>query len=182
MYVWVSAPLAHSRVSNINFDIWFFCFEGGLYKYPIKIYIKDGKVLAHLEIKSKVLSWHLTDWNACVGLCTSSPQQVVKYQLWYLILVLEGGLYKYSMKNILRTTKSLPTWGVDQRYCAGLYLTEVPEWVSAPQTHSRVSTINFDIWNCVCGVGLYKYPMKNILRTATFLPTWGFNQRYWPGL
>ena len=113
---WVSAPLAHSRVSNINFDIWFFCFEGGLYKYPIKIYIKDGKVLAHLEIKSKVLSWHLTDWNACVGLCTSSPQQVVKYQLWYLILVLEGSLYKYSMKNILRTTKSLSIWGFNQMY------------------------------------------------------------------
>jgi hypothetical protein len=30
--------------------------------------------------------------------------------------------------------------------------------------------------------GLYKYPMKNILRTAKFLTTWDFNQRYCPGL
>ena len=64
-----------------------------------------------------------------------------------------GILYKYSMKNILRTTNSLPTWGVDQRYCAGLYLTEVPEWVSAPQSHSRVSNINFDFWIFFCGGG-----------------------------
>jgi hypothetical protein len=33
--VWVSAPQAHSRVSNINFDNWFFFMEGGLYKYPM---------------------------------------------------------------------------------------------------------------------------------------------------
>jgi hypothetical protein len=26
------------------------------------------------------------------------------------------------------------------------------------------------------------YPMKNISRTAKFLPTWGFNQRYCPDL
>jgi hypothetical protein len=32
------------------------------------------------------------------------------------------------------------------------------------------------------GAGLYKYSMKNILRTAKFLPTWGFNQRYFLGL
>jgi hypothetical protein len=29
---------------------------------------------------------------------------------------------------------------------------------------------------------LYEYPMKNILRTKKFLPTWGFNQRYFLGL
>jgi hypothetical protein len=32
------------------------------------------------------------------------------------------------------------------------------------------------------GGGLYIYPIKNILRTAKFLPAWGFNQRYFPGL
>jgi hypothetical protein len=31
-----------------------------------------------------------------------------------------GGLYKYSMKNILRTAKFLTTWGLDQMYCPGL--------------------------------------------------------------
>ena len=32
----------------------------------------------------------------------------------------EGGLYKYSMKNILKTVKFLTTWGLCQRYCPGL--------------------------------------------------------------
>jgi hypothetical protein len=43
-------------------------------------YIKDGKVLAQLGFKSKVLLGSLTDLNAWVGFCTSSPQQGVKYQ------------------------------------------------------------------------------------------------------
>jgi hypothetical protein len=34
-------------------------------------------------------------------------------------------------------------------------------WDNAPQAHSRVSNINVDI---------YKYPMKNISKTAKFLP------------
>jgi hypothetical protein len=33
---------------------------------------------------------------------------------------MEGGLYKYPMKNILRTAKFLPTWGVNERYFADL--------------------------------------------------------------
>jgi hypothetical protein len=37
----------------------------------------------------------------------------------------------------------------------------VPRWDNAPQAHSRVSNINVDI---------YKYPMKNISRTAKFFP------------
>jgi hypothetical protein len=44
----------------------------------------DGKVLSHLGFISKVLSRPLTDLCAWVGFCTSSPQQGVKYQLWYL--------------------------------------------------------------------------------------------------
>jgi hypothetical protein len=48
-------------------------------------YIKDGKVLDHLEIRSKILPEPLTDLSAWVGFCTSSPQQDVKYQLSYLI-------------------------------------------------------------------------------------------------
>jgi hypothetical protein len=58
----------------------------------------------------------------------------------------------------------------------------VPGWVSAPQAHSRVSNINIDIGKKIMERVLYKYPIKNVLRTAKFLPTWGFNQRYFPGL
>jgi hypothetical protein len=49
------------------------------------------------------------------------------------------------MKNILRTAKFLTTWGYSQRHSLGVYLAEVPGWVFAPQAHSRVSNINFDI-------------------------------------
>ena len=49
--------------------------------YSIKKYIPNGKVLAHLGFESKVLSGPLTDLNAWVGFCSSSPQQGVKYQL-----------------------------------------------------------------------------------------------------
>jgi hypothetical protein len=44
-------------------------------------FIKNGKVLDHLRFKSKVFPGSLTDLSACVGFCTSSPQQGVKYQL-----------------------------------------------------------------------------------------------------
>jgi hypothetical protein len=52
----------------------------------------------------------------------------------------------------------------------------VPRWDNAPQAHSRVWNINFDIWKTIVEEGgLYKYPMKNISRTANFLPTWGLS-------
>jgi hypothetical protein len=132
------------------------------------------KVLDHMGIKSKVLPGPLTDLSAWVGFCTSSPQQGVKYQKptqalksvkgpgntfdlspkWSRTLpslIYFYGILKYPMQNILRTAKFLTTWGLGQRYCPGLLLTEVPVWVSVPQAHSRVSNINFNI--CVKGPG-----------------------------
>ena len=47
--------------------------------------MKDGKVLSHLEFKSKVFPGSITDLSARVGFCTSSPQQGVKYQLSYAV-------------------------------------------------------------------------------------------------
>jgi hypothetical protein len=55
--------------------------EGDLYKISHEKYIKDGKVLAHLEFRSKVFPGPLADIRAWVGFCTSRPQQGVKYQL-----------------------------------------------------------------------------------------------------
>jgi hypothetical protein len=43
--------------------------------------LKDGKVLAHLGLQSKVFPGPFTDGSAWVDFCTSSPQQGVKYQL-----------------------------------------------------------------------------------------------------
>ena len=33
------------------------------------------------------------------------------------------------------------------------------------------NNFNFDIWKTIVEGGLYKYPIKNISRTAKFLPT-----------
>jgi hypothetical protein len=41
-----------------------------------------------MGFQSKVFPGPLTDLSACVDFCTSSPQQDVKYQLWYLIFFL----------------------------------------------------------------------------------------------
>jgi hypothetical protein len=44
-----------------------------------------------------------------------------------------------------------------------------------------VSNINFDIWIFFSGGGLYKYPMKNILRRAKFLPNLGLQSKVLAG-
>jgi hypothetical protein len=44
----------------------------------------------------------------------------------------------------------------------------------------QISTLIFEF--CFVEGGLYKYSMNNISRTAKFLRTWSFNQRYCPGL
>jgi hypothetical protein len=78
---WVSALQAHSRLSNINFDILNFFMEWGSLLIFHEQYIKDGKVLDHLGFQSKIFPGPLIDLSAWVGFCTSSPQQDVKYQL-----------------------------------------------------------------------------------------------------
>jgi hypothetical protein len=79
---WVgSAPQAHSRVSNINFDNLIFFVEWGSLYISHEKYIKGDKVLAELRFKSNVLPGPVTDLSAWVGFCTSSPQQGVKYQI-----------------------------------------------------------------------------------------------------
>jgi hypothetical protein len=70
---WVSAPQAHSRVSNINFDILRKNYGVGSLEISHEKYIKDGKVLDHLGFQSKVFPRPLNDLSAWVGFCTSSP-------------------------------------------------------------------------------------------------------------
>jgi hypothetical protein len=49
-----------------------------------------------------------------------------------------------------------------------------------PTAGCQISTLIFEKNNY--GGGVFKYSMKNKLRTAKFSPTWGSNQRYFPGL
>ena len=58
---WVSAPQAHSRVSNINFDILIIFCGGGSLLISYEKDIKVGTVLVHLGFISNVLSGSLTD-------------------------------------------------------------------------------------------------------------------------
>jgi hypothetical protein len=83
-----------SPQQGVKYQHWYliFFYGGGSLLISHEKYIKDGKVLDHLGFKSKVLSGSLTDLSAWVGFCTSSPQQGVKYQLWYLIFFMEGGV------------------------------------------------------------------------------------------
>jgi hypothetical protein len=46
----------------------------------------------------------------------------------------------------------------------------VPRWDNAPQAHSRVSNINFDIRKNIVEGGLYNYPIKNMSRTESSCP------------
>jgi hypothetical protein len=64
--MWDNAPQAHSRVLNINFDIWKKIMEGGLYKYAIKIY-QGRQSFCPIWAKLKVLPGSLTDLSAYVG-------------------------------------------------------------------------------------------------------------------
>ena len=56
--------------------------EGMLYKYPWQI--PNGKVLAHLVLRSWVFIGAFSDLSVVMGFCTSRPQLCVKYRLWYL--------------------------------------------------------------------------------------------------
>ena len=141
---WVSALQTHCRVSNINFDIWFILFWRGV-SINILWKIYEGRQIASpLGVSIKGVVRAFNWLKLLVGFLHLKP--TVGCQISTLIFefsFVEGGLYEY------------------------------PVWVSAPQAHSRVSNINFDIWIFFWRGDLYKYSMKNILRTAKFLPTWG---------
>ena len=51
---WVSAPQAHSTVSNINFDM-LISFLGGTLKIFHEKLVTEGTVLSHLGFMSKIL-------------------------------------------------------------------------------------------------------------------------------
>jgi hypothetical protein len=82
-----------NQISKLIFDILLWAW--GAETHPALLisnekYIKDGKGLDHLGIKWTVLPGPLAELSAWVGFYTSSPQQDVKYQLWYLIFFYGG--------------------------------------------------------------------------------------------
>ena len=55
-------PTAGCQISTLIFEKQI--VDGGLYEYPMKNYIKDGKVLARFGFNLKVLSGSLSDLSA----------------------------------------------------------------------------------------------------------------------
>ena len=141
-------PTTECRISTLIFDLF---LEGGLYEYPMNNILRTAKFLPTWGFNQRY--WWAFNWLKCLGVLLHL-KPTVGCQISNLIFAFslsEKHLYKYPIKNILRTAKFLPTWEFNQRYCLGLYQTEVSGWVSAPQAHSRVSTINFHIWIFFCG-------------------------------
>jgi hypothetical protein len=66
------------------------------------------------------------NWLKCLGgfLHLKPTAECQISTLIFDFFFMEGGLYKYPMKNILRTAKFLTIWGLSERYCPGLY----PKW------------------------------------------------------
>ena len=108
---WDNAPQAHSRVSNINSDIWKKIVEGDLYKYPIKNISRTAKFLPTFgQVKgiARVFNW-LKFLGGIMHLKPTAGFQIstliFEKKMW------RGGLYEYPMNNISRTAKFLPTFG-----------------------------------------------------------------------
>ena len=122
----------------VKYQHWYliFFYGGGALLISHEKYIKDGKVLAHLGFMSKVLPGPLTDLRACVGFCTSSPQQCVKYQHWYLIFFYGRGALLISHEKYIKDGKVLDHLWFMSKVLPGP-LTDWSAWVgfctSSPQ-------------------------------------------------
>jgi hypothetical protein len=163
----------HGTSLHIQVDIWHPAL-GNIFDWKPKW----ARTLSsdHLGYKSKVFPGNLTDLSAWVGFCTSSPQQGVKYQLWYLNFVLwrGGGLYKYHGTSLhIQVDIWHPALG------------NIFDW--KPKWARTLSSLIYASWD------IYRDPHPStkqnsnikvdiILRTAKFLTTWGLIQRYCPGL
>ena len=63
--------------------------------------MKDGKVLAHLGFKSKVLPEPLTDFSTCCGFLHLKPTAGCQISaLIFECFCGKGGLYKFPLKYI----------------------------------------------------------------------------------
>ena len=116
---WVGFYTA-SPQQGVNYQLWYLIFFGsrrGSINIPWTI--PNGKIHAHLEIKSNVLPGPLIVLCVWAGFCTSRSQQGVKYQLWYLKKNCgRGGSIKIPWKII--NDKVFAHLGLDQRYCLEL--------------------------------------------------------------
>ena len=173
----VSAPQAHSIVSNINFDIWIF-FLGTRWISHEKL-ATDSKVLSQLGLSSNILFGPLTDISGFVGYYTTSLQQGVKYQLD--IWIVFGGTVYISHEKLTTDGKVLSHLGNRSKIFSGPF-NEISAWLGFC-TSSPHQGVKYQLWYFDFFLeGLYKYPMKNWQWIAKFFITWGLDQRYCPSV
>ena len=118
-------------------------------------------------------------WPAPLCSPRNMPWAVPKYyfDIWIL-----GVTINNPWKNIEGRQSSCPLGvSINGIFRAFNWLKWLGEFLHLkPTVGCQISTLIFEIF--FMEGGLYEYPMNNILRTAKFLPTWCFNQRYFPGL
>jgi hypothetical protein len=152
----------HSKkISNIKFDIW----------HPA-VGLRCRNPPRHFSFQSKVLFWLLSDWSAWVGFCTSSPQQGVKYQLWYLNFLLWRGSLWISHENYIKESKvycglevQKPTQALQSVKGQDNTLDWHPKWtrtlpsliyfsydINRDPHSKKISNIKFDIWHPAVGI------------------------------
>jgi hypothetical protein len=101
-------PTAGCQISTLIFEKKI--MEGDLYEYPIKnISRRRSSCPLGISFKDIVPAFN---WRKCLG-WFMHLKPTVGCQISTLIFefsFVEGGLYAYSMNNISRTAKFLPTW------------------------------------------------------------------------
>ena len=136
--------------------------------------IPNGKVLAHLGFRSKVVPGPWTDICAWVGFCTSSPQQGVNYHLKrqvgknFAVGIVSWDIYRAHPLSIKKSNPSgqeLCCWDF---FMVGLLHLK-------PTAGCQISTLTFKN-NCGGGgrISHEKFPTAKCLQ----MRTWGLNKRY----
>ena len=159
---WVShlKPTAGCQISTLIFE-YFFCGGGcgSLWIYHYNIW-RTAKLLPIFGTDKGIV--RTFKCLKCLGrfmhLKPTAGCQIST--LIFECFFVEGGLYKYPMKNIWRTAKFLPTFDIDKG------IARVLNWLKSlggflhlkSTTGCQISTLifNFFLWKG----GLYKYPIK----------------------
>jgi hypothetical protein len=128
---------------------------------------KDDKVLSHLGFISKVFPGSLAALSSWVGFCTSSPQQGVQYQLWYLDL--GGGTLYISHAKLPMDSKVLSHLGFRSKVLPGS-LIDLRTWLrfctSGPQ-----QGVKYQLWYLDLGGGdPINIPWKNAEERQSSFP------------
>jgi hypothetical protein len=150
-------PAAGCQISPLIFD---FFMEGRSLLISHAKYINAGKVLDHLGFQSKVFRGPLTDLSACVNFCTSSPQQGVKYQHWYLIFFYGGGSLLISHSKYIKDGKVLDHLGFKSTAFPG-NLTDLSTWLGLTALWNKVN-LTFDPAYFLLVISCFEY-FHNIL-------------------